>query len=441
MMKYLVASLAALAFMANVGHAAPFQAKNIAADSKWVIHVDVDAVRDSHIVKKMFETCPLLKDSGKHFDMIRDKIGVDLRKDLHGITLYGPDSDKKHAVAIVFSTVNKGLLLEKAKKANDHKVNKIGNTEIHSWVVKHGTKTEPGAGAFYKDDILVFAADARHVARAIAVLDGKSPGITDARSPLGGRGAVKGATVIIRATDIPANAHCPILKQTKAIRIAMGENNGKSFYRARLVMKTPEAAEQIKTITEGFKAMGQLRFGGESDVLKLVGGLNTTVRESTVNVRWEAPVEDVWNVIEKLAKKAGEHIKKMKELHKGQHKTAAEGESKCPFAGKATAAGTCPCAGKAATAGKCPAGCQCASCKAKATTAGKTKKCADGCQCPGCKAKATSAEKSKKCADGCQCPGCKAKAKTETKTDVTAGKGATGCPCQGCGAKSKAEKK
>ena len=61
--------------------------------------------------------------------------------------------------------------------------------------------------------------------------------------------------VIIRAMDFPENVPCPILKQAKSIRIAMGETDGKSFYRARAVMKTPEAAEQIKTITEGFKAM------------------------------------------------------------------------------------------------------------------------------------------------------------------------------------------
>ena len=46
-MKYLFAPLAALALLAAFAHAAPFQSKNIAADAKWVIHVDVDAVRDS----------------------------------------------------------------------------------------------------------------------------------------------------------------------------------------------------------------------------------------------------------------------------------------------------------------------------------------------------------------------------------------------------------
>jgi hypothetical protein len=317
-MKYVVAPLAALVLMmAAAAQAAPFQSKNVAADSKWVIHVDVDAIRDNYIVKKAFETCPMLKDSGKHFDMIRDKIGIDLRKDLHGITVYGPDADKKHAVLIVYTAADQKLLLEKAEKATDHKVRKHGDFEIHTWTMKHGSKSEAAAGAFYKSDAIVFAANAERVAKAIDILDGSTKGITELSSPLGGR-PIAGATVIIRAFDLPADDRCPLMKQAKSIRVAMGENNGKSFYRVRLVMKNAESAEQIKTISEGFKAMASLRFSGDTDMMKLVNGLNVAVREGTINVRWEAPVEDVWTAVEKMAKKAEEHIKKMKELHKKQ---------------------------------------------------------------------------------------------------------------------------
>jgi hypothetical protein len=221
-------------------------------------------------------------------------------------------------VAIVYSRVDQKLLLEKAEKASDHKVLKHSGFEIHSWTMKHGTKSDTAAGAFYKSDAVVFASAPRLVARAIDVLDGSSPGITDPSSPLGGRAPIAGATVIIRAFDIPADEHCAILKQAKSIRVAMGENGGKSFYRVRLVMKNAESAEQLKTIAEGFKAMASLRFSGEADMMKLVNGANSTVREGTFNFRWQAPVEDVWTAAEKIAKKAEEHIKKLKETHKKQ---------------------------------------------------------------------------------------------------------------------------
>lgn len=322
-MKYLVSSFAfsALALIVAVagysrsGSAAPFQSKNIAADAKWVIHVDVDAIRGDYIVKKAFETCPMLKNAGMCFDMIRDKIGIDLRKDLHGVTLYGPDADKKHAVAIVFATVNKKPLIEMAQKAPDHMLTKRDGIEIHSWTAKHHGKSEPGAGAFYKDEAIVFAANVDGVVKAIDVLSGKSEG---ASNPLLA-GHVRGATLIIRAADIPDNIPCPILKQVKSFRFAMGEYEGKSFARKRIVMKTPEAAQQVKAVNDGFKALASLFFADDADVKKLVEASTCTVRGSTVIVRWEAPVEQVWNAIQKLSKKVEAHIKKMKEHAKGVH--------------------------------------------------------------------------------------------------------------------------
>ena len=272
------------------------------------MHIDVDAIRDSKIVQKAFQTCPMLKDSGKHFDEIRDKIGVDLRKDLHGVTLYGSDTDKTHGVAIVFSTVDRELLLKKAESAADHKVTRHGDIKIHSWTGKHDGKTHPAAGAFFKPDVLVFAADADRVAAAIDVFKGESAGLSG-NSPLGGKPPA-GSTFIARAIAFPEAPHAPRLKLVKSLRIATGEHDGTSFYRANFVMKTSDAATQVKAISDGFMAMGTLRFGGDADVEKLIDGLKTSVDSKTVKVRWEASADDVWTVIEKVAKKAEEHFRR-----------------------------------------------------------------------------------------------------------------------------------
>jgi hypothetical protein len=308
-MKVFVFGIAALALVAATGQAAPFDAKTISADAKWVVHVDFDAVRDSQIVKKSFQTCPALKsEAGKHFDKIVEQFGIDLRKDLHGVTLYGCDTDKDHAVAIVYAKVNRKPLVEKAQKAPDHKVVRSGGLEIHTWTDKTGPKSHPAAGAFYKSDAIVFASSTKGVEAAIAVLESKSPGLTDAKSLLGGH-VYTGSTVLLRAIALPPNAHNPMAAQADAFRIAMGENKGKSFYRARVFMKTPEAAEQIKALTEGVKALGDLQFAGDSDIKKLVDGLKATTKGKVASVAWDASTDDVWTVVEKVANKVMDHMK------------------------------------------------------------------------------------------------------------------------------------
>ena len=389
-MKLFASTFAVLALLAAVGQAAPLNSKNVAADAKWVVHIDVDAVRDSQVVKKAFETCPKLKDSGKHFDMIRGISGVDLRKDVHGITLYGRDVEKPHGVAIVFATVNQKLLLGLAAKIGDHKATKHGSIEIHSWTIKHGSKTHTLAAASFKPDVLVFADSVDGVAAAIDVLDGKSAGITDAKSPLGMR--VKPGTILLaRAIAIRPDTRCPVLKQAESFRIALGEHDGKSFYRAQLVMKSPEAAAQVKAVNDGFQAAVSLHCGDDADVMKLVKGLKASVKDNTVRIRWDASADDVWNMAQKLAKKAAEYMEKH-----GKHPHAMGND------------------------GKCPAGCQCPACKAK----GKADKCTckPGCQCPSCKAKAAAGKKTSACPPGCQCPACKAKAKAEAEKKAKDGK-------------------
>ena len=167
-------------------------------------------------------------------------------------------------------------------------------------------KSQPAAGAFYKPDVLVFAASEKGVAAAIDVLDGKSPSVT---GPLAGR-IPAGASLIVRASAIRPETKCPVLKQAESFRVALGENDGKSFYRASLVMKSPEAATQVQAIQDGIKAIATLKFSDDADVMKLVNGLKTTVNEKTVRIRWEASADDVWTVVEKLGKKAAEHMKK-----------------------------------------------------------------------------------------------------------------------------------
>jgi hypothetical protein len=312
-MRFSASTFAVATLLAAMAQAAPFDAKDVSANAKWVAHIDVDAVRDSSLVQKAFDTCDILKNqSGMVFDKIDTEVGIDLRTDLHGITLYGTDTVKGHGVAIVFTKVNHEPLLEKAKNAPDHKVTRHGGVEIHSWTHKEGSKIHSYgdhtlAGAFYKADVIVLASSVELVGHAIDVLSGKSPGITDAKSPLGGH-VYPGSTVLVRAIAMPDAPECPVIKDIESFRIAMGETDGKSFFRESVVVKKPEVAKQMKTVAEGFKAMGALSCGDDADVMKLVNGVQVTVKGNTLSVHWDAPADDVWTVVEKVAKKVEERI-------------------------------------------------------------------------------------------------------------------------------------
>ena len=85
-----------------------------------------------------------------------------------------------------------------------------------------------------------------------------------------------GSIVVARATAVDPDTKCPVLKQGKGFRVAMGEHDGKSFYRARLEMASPAAADDVVDVVKGFTALASLRWGGEADAMKLVDAAKTS---------------------------------------------------------------------------------------------------------------------------------------------------------------------
>ena len=146
------------------------------------------------------------------------------------------------------------------------------------------------------------------------MLDGKKPAL-EAKGLLAHPPA--GGTVVARATGIAEAklpAKCPLAKQIESVGLAMGEHEGQSFLRLRVATKTPEVAEQIKTIIEGGKALAQLRHMGDAAATKIIDQLKASVSDKTVTVEFKAPATDVWDHIQKVIKEIkamhGHHAKK-----------------------------------------------------------------------------------------------------------------------------------
>ena len=176
-----------------------------------------------------------------------------------------------------------------------------------------------------------------------------------------------GTTFLARAIAIPPDVHCPILKQAESFRIALGEHDGKSFYRASLVMKSPEAAAQVKAIADGVQAIASLKFSGDADVMKLVDGLKATAKDNTVRVRWDASADDVWTVVGETRQEGRRTHEEGRQVPVRQRWQGGQVPGRLPVPGlQGQGQGRSREQGQG---GKCPAGCQCPACKAKAEKA------------------------------------------------------------------------
>lgn len=280
--------------------AAPLDLAAVAGDATWLMHFDMDAARDSVVVKRAWEKMQKMHPhAGGMMDMAAKMTGMDPRKDLRDVTAWGLDTDKRNGVMIVRGKVNRELLEKMVAKAPDHQTMEHRSHALHAWTHKgwKGRGGEKMVGSFHRDDVMVFGRTPDKVKAALDVLDGTAGGVVG-DGPLGGR-VRPGSILVARAAAVDPDTKCPVLKQGRAFRVALGENAGQSFYRARLVMESPAAADAVEDVVEGFTALGRLRWGDDADAMQLVDAVEVDVAGADCTIAWDGDAERVAKVVDR----------------------------------------------------------------------------------------------------------------------------------------------
>jgi hypothetical protein len=296
-------ALAVVLILARAACAAPLDLKQVPADAAWVAHLDVDAMRTSTVLQRAYRKyIQPQKKAQRQLDNLRDRTGMDPRKDLHGLTAYGKRIGRNEGVLIVQAEVNQKLLLALVKLTPDHRSVGYGPYEIHTWTDAKGKKDQRTvSGAFYKPMVIVLAPSADEVKAALDVLDGKSPSLAGKPSPLAAP-VPAGTAVMARAVGL-AHAELPfkspLVTQSETFSLVVGEHQAECFAEAKLATRSPELAAQVKAIAEGARAMAELQRSGEPATVNLIRRLQVKVTGKTVSVEFHAPADEVWTEVDK----------------------------------------------------------------------------------------------------------------------------------------------
>jgi hypothetical protein len=328
------AALVLLFMAAPQTQAAPLDLKEVAAKSQWVGHLDVDAMRQSSVVRRAYEKVKERhKDVDTHLSLASNFIGIDLRTDLQGLTFYGPHLHQHKGVMIVHGKFDADRLAALEKVAPAHEHTKYGDYEIHSGEAKHHHHTHPVAATFVKPDRIVFASGVDDLKAALDVLNGKSPSLTS-DSALAGN-IPEGTIALFRAKDLGQDGCCNFAKRLDSFRFVVGEHNGESFKRVRLVAKDEEVPKELAKAAEGLDALLRLHCGDNKVGKKLINATRINAEGKSLTILWKAPADDVWQMVELHAKIFAEKWAKhhgKKKGEKGEQKPRQEQKKKGPSA-------------------------------------------------------------------------------------------------------------
>jgi CBS domain-containing protein len=281
----------------------------VAGDAKWLVHVDFDALHASKVAQHARDELmkrPRIKET---LDKVQEATGMNLEKDLHGLTAYG-DGFKPHSgVVIALAHFNRDKLVALMKTRPDFKSTSDNGLELYSWTEGSGDRKHDVIVAFPKDGMAVIAGSAEQVKRATGVL--RSGGLA---SSLLVKGQDPPGTIFRVEVAGVGDADLPIkidmLKKIDHVSLLAGENDGTNFDHVRITTTDEETAKQLKSIADGIKSMVDLRLDKEPDLKKTVDATKVEQSGKTVSIDWSGSSDSVIQMIDRAR---DEVIKRVRE--------------------------------------------------------------------------------------------------------------------------------
>lgn len=306
-------SIVLAAFLApGIVSGAPLQAGEVSVQANWVVHINCEGFRTTSLGKMVRNELAAegIQDKLKDFATV---FGFNPQQDLRDITLYGQGPDHEKAVALIDGRFNEETLLALVRLNPEHEAIPYGSLTLHRWMrpeneavraldrlrERLGTRKVGRMvyGTLYDGHLIAASAGLPATKQALDTLQGSGPSASTGRLDLT-RPVSDGTFFRLAALDVDKmpglSLRSPVLRQTEAVNLMVGETNGKVFFDLTLTTKSPEAAQAIVTIWEGIGALAKLAQQDRPLLARFGDSLQLSRSDKTAHIHAEAPAEMVF---------------------------------------------------------------------------------------------------------------------------------------------------
>ena len=306
------ASFLAASWMAN---ATPLRRADIAGDPAWVAHIDCDRLRQSaigeHILSEMEKP-----QAQARLATFQSTFGLDLRTQLHGLTVYSIGTASTEGVLVVYADFDAAKLVTLAQAAKDSQSTTYKQHTIYNWI-DDSRKGHDGAErrvyAAIQGNRVVFGQREATVSKALDVLDGTASNLSAGKAfpELGASGDSNFLEAAARKLDLPdSNPNAAVFRLSKLMRLQIGETKRQLTASLTLDADSEEVANNMMSIVQGL--VGLLKVQKEKpETVQLAEALAIKQDGARVVVKLSLPANDAVQMI-----KAGEARKATKKARK-----------------------------------------------------------------------------------------------------------------------------
>jgi len=299
MKRTLSLSLAAvLALGATPLQSAPLDRSQVAADAKWLLHLDFEALLKSQLGARLEKI--IMAEAGAD---LKEDANLDLSailKSTRSVMAYGTDykSGKDGKGVLIWQgskeieQIASAFLVQQAEATKagqgNVKLARDGALPVYAFGEDMHVVVRPGGG-------LILGRALDQIDDATKVLESKAPSLKDKAtfseySPLpGGFFFLALADGFNQVADVPPQAS--VLKLTEGGRIALGEAGGKLRLELTLKAQSAEVTQQIQQVVQGLLAVATLAQSEEPEIQELIRGTKVRVEDRRVTLDLAVPIE------------------------------------------------------------------------------------------------------------------------------------------------------
>jgi hypothetical protein len=291
--------------------AAPLNKSWLPADTKWVLHLDFDALRKSQL-GSMILTELDTKYSSK-IKALQELLGSNLLTDISHFTLYGPDSQEQNAVLFAQGRFNPQKLTALLALNPQFQKTAYGPYTLYGWFAEQHGKNQ--VGTFARDNLIAISQNQESLKRALDVLDGKLPSLSDAPWLLE-KTSLFPEPILFAAADsvreLTANQpQAALLASAQSLAFFMGEKDSLFQITLLLQMPDPQTALHVEQAFLGMKAIVTLGQGSPSSsippaanpssaFLSFLNHCQVNTSQNTVRIHFEMPPKSLFELFQQI---------------------------------------------------------------------------------------------------------------------------------------------
>ena len=288
--------------------AAPLNPAEIPADTKWLLHFDVEKAREWKLMQKWDKQ---MKDKAWYRDKVSEMAetyGWNPVTDLQGISMYDNQYARFNGVlALHVQNIKPEKIAARFQKMHpDAQTETYRGRLISTWTDSSPYQGEHSvAGCLFNNSLMLIADDSQKIKSSIDVLEGKAPGLKEDSSLLDSFN--RQALLACRAIDVPetyqATTRCPVLKRCQSATMFFDADDEMMRLKYDLQANNAEIASKMKGAVSGMWAMMGMKMKQSALGKKMLDAVQINREGNHLLVTWQGTTEDVEKMAQAMKEK------------------------------------------------------------------------------------------------------------------------------------------